>query len=110
MIVAILTAVALLALAMFFVAWAKYLDEKESRLKKELEFGTQLENIGRAREVDRRFIDRLLDENKMYANAYKDFCEKNIRLQERLSAELCPTNNHIWVNGVCVKCGRMQDE
>ena len=109
MIVPILAAVALLALALFIVAWAKYLDEKEARQKKELEFRTQLENIGRAREVDRRFIDRLLDENEMYANAYKNFCEKNIRLQERLSAELCPTNNHVWINGVCKKCGRIKE-
>lgn len=33
----------------------------------------------------------------------------NMVLQDKLSAILCQTNNHVWVDGVCVKCGRMKD-
>jgi hypothetical protein len=31
---------------------------------------------------------------------------KNRELQDSLSSALCPTNNHIWVDGVCKRCGR----
>ena len=27
-------------------------------------------------------------------------------LQDRLSSAFCPTNNHVWKDGVCVKCGK----
>ena len=30
-------------------------------------------------------------------------------MQDKLSAILCPTNNHVWRDGCCVKCGRIQD-
>lgn len=29
--------------------------------------------------------------------------------QDKLSAILCPRNDHVWVDGVCVKCGRVKD-
>lgn len=35
---------------------------------------------------------------------------KNRDLQDRLSSAFCPSNNHVWQNGVCVKCGRMKDD
>lgn len=43
---------------------------------------------------------------------YHKECEKlateRDTLQDRLSALLCPSNNHIWKDGRCVKCGRVQ--
>lgn len=30
-------------------------------------------------------------------------------LQDKLSAAVCPRNDHIWVNGFCKKCGRVQE-
>ena len=33
----------------------------------------------------------------------------NMVLQDKLSAILCPRNDHVWVDGVCVKCGRQKD-
>lgn len=30
-------------------------------------------------------------------------------LQDRLSAALCPSNNHVWKDGVCTKCGMIQE-
>ena len=44
---------------------------------------------------------------------FLNFCvdtleKKNAVLQDRLSALLCPMNDHVWRDGVCVKCGRMQ--
>lgn len=32
----------------------------------------------------------------------------NHALQDKLSAILCPRNDHVWQDGVCKKCGRMQ--
>ena len=34
---------------------------------------------------------------------------KNRELQDSLSSALCPLNNHIWQDGVCVVCGRVQE-
>jgi seryl-tRNA synthetase len=30
-------------------------------------------------------------------------------LQDKLSALLCPMNDHVWVDGICTKCGRMHE-
>lgn len=35
--------------------------------------------------------------------------EKNYDLQDKLSSVLCPTNNHVWKDGFCVKCGRVKE-
>jgi len=34
----------------------------------------------------------------------------NAALQDKLSAILCPRNDHVWKDGRCVKCGRMKDD
>lgn len=34
---------------------------------------------------------------------------KNRDLQDRLSSAFCPSNNHVWKDGVCTKCGRIQE-
>lgn len=34
---------------------------------------------------------------------------KNRDLQDRLSSAFCPSNNHVWQDGVCTKCGRIQE-
>ena len=42
--------------------------------------------------------------------AYFRACRSGNRaLQDKLSAILCPTNNHVWVNGICTKCGREKE-
>ena len=41
--------------------------------------------------------------------AYFESCRAgNHALQDRLSALLCPRNDHVWKDGVCVKCGRVK--
>lgn len=35
------------------------------------------------------------------------FEERNA-LQAKLSDTLCPTANHVWLNGKCVKCGKLK--
>ena len=51
------------------------------------------------------YVDEL-----MKTKAYFEQCKNgNMVLQDKLSAILCPTQNHIWRDGVCVKCGRVKD-
>ena len=38
--------------------------------------------------------------------ARREIAEK----QDRLSALLCPTNNHVWKDGICLKCGRTHED
>ena len=40
------------------------------------------------------------------------FClaAENAKLTDKLSALYCPTNNHVWKDGKCIKCGRRQHE
>lgn len=34
---------------------------------------------------------------------------KCMALQDKVSALYCPTSNHVWKDGICVKCGKEQD-
>lgn len=34
---------------------------------------------------------------------------KCMALQDKVSALYCPQNNHVWKDGICVKCGKEQD-
>ena len=47
-------------------------------------------------------LDRANREIVKHAN---EILGEKRKLQERLSAELCPMNNHVWLDGKCVKCG-----
>ena len=54
--------------------------------------------------------EKELNEKIQKQNEYAGILVKEYsRLQSKLSAILCPTNNHVWKDGVCVKCGRMND-
>lgn len=47
----------------------------------------------------------------MKTKAYFEQCRAgNAVLQDKLSALLCPRNDHVWVDGVCKRCGRQQNE
>ena len=50
------------------------------------------------------------DYELMKTKGYFELCRNgNKVLQDKLSAVLCPRNDHVWVDGVCVKCGRMHE-
>ena len=49
--------------------------------------------------------DKLLDQQNDFIWSLIDKQEK---LQDRLSDLLCPTSNHVWKDGKCIKCGRAQ--
>jgi len=107
------------ALAAFFVMWAKWEEEKvKTREEQECyEAMLRLHNgvAVRAQELQAKNgalkseiarLNQCLDTEFEFADEQID---KNRALQDRLSALLCPSNNHIWKDGVCAKCGRMKD-
>lgn len=49
--------------------------------------------------------DKLLDQQN---DLIWRLIDKQEKLQDRLSTMLCPTNNHVWKDGKCIKCGRSQ--
>ena len=103
--IAVLALLCIGSLAAFFAAWAK-LDEQKKL--------TQEERNRRWDEISRATgLENELEQMKLTATKYKVWFEEcrngNRALQDKLSAILCPANNHVWVDGCCVKCGMVQD-
>lgn len=94
------------ALAAVFVLWAK-LDEQKKLTQEERD--KRWDEISRAASLENE-----LDQMKLTATKYNVWFEEcragNHALQDKLSEIICPHNDHVWVDGCCVKCGRVQDE
>jgi len=104
--------IALLALAFagcaaaLLVVIAKWQEEKERRFD-EISRAVGIENdLERAMSV----IENQQTEIKAMEFRIGQVRLRNRNLQDRLSEEICPTSNHIWKDGRCVKCGRVQDD
>ena len=112
MINAILGIICIGAIAAFLVMWSKY-DEQKKKTKEENE--KRWDEISRAAGFE-KIAEEYAWEKEHYENNMR-FADKELLrfmkqrddLQDRLSAILCPTNNHVWQNGVCVKCGRVHN-
>ena len=104
--IAVLALLCIGSLAAVFVLWAK-LDEQKKATEEERD--RRWDEISRSTNLENE-----LSEMKLTATKYKVWFEEcrngNKALQDRLSSILCPTNNHVWKDGVCVKCGRMKDD
>ena len=118
LIIALLIMACIGSLAAMFIFWSK-LDEQKKL--------TQEERDRRWDEISLRLnVEKELEQSKArekctaqsvqwYANQLIE-CErkrreannKNRDMQDKMSAFLCPTANHVWKDGVCVKCGRMK--
>ena len=103
--------VPVLALSLFacaaalLVVIAKWQEEKERRFD-EISRAVGIENdLERAMSV----IENQQTEIKAMEFRIGQVRLRNRNLQDRLSEEICPTSNHIWKDGRCVKCGRVQD-
>ena len=110
--IALLALICIGSLAAVFILWAK-LDEQKKLTQEEKEKrwdeisrSAGLENIIEDRTKDVLFLNR--EARRFFEDAFEKMVERNA-LQDRLSALLCPTNNHVWKDGVCAKCGRVQD-
>lgn len=115
------------ALAGDFVLWAKVDEQKQKTadehanylaalglhnaaaeaaqsIEKELERAkAEFDEVNEKRdEAWRRVLSATVDERN-------DLKARLPVLQDRLSAILCPRNDHVWKDGCCVKCGRVQD-
>ena len=100
------------AAAALLVVIAKWQEEREKRWD-EISRAVGLENElerSKAREKCTAksvqwYADQLIDceRKRRYEN------RRNRAMQDRLSAYLCPHNDHVWKDGRCVKCGRVKD-
>lgn len=117
LIIALLGIACIGSLAAFFVAWAKADEWKKTAADEHANYIAALQ-IGKTNAEYAQRLEKELEQSKArdcqghidFLNFCVDTLEKkNAVLQDRLSALLCPTSNHIWQDGVCVKCGRVQD-
>jgi len=110
--IAVLALLCIGSLAAVFVLWAKLDEQKKAteeerdRRWDEISRAVDLENIIEDRTKDVLFLNK--EAQRFFEDAFDRMVERNA-LQDCLSALLCPTNNHVWKDGVCVKCGRMKD-
>ena len=108
------------ATAAFFVVWSKLEEEK---LKTKEERDRRWDEISRALSIEKE-LERAKAEfdevNEKRDEAWRRVLSATVDerndlkarlpvLQDRLSAYLCPHNDHVWKDGVCVKCGRVKD-
>ena len=110
--VAVLALLCIGSLAAAFVLWAK-IDEQKKLTKEERD--RRWDEISRAVGLENE-LERFKAREQCAARAViwysgellKQITE-NAQMQDKLSALLCPMNDHVWKDGKCVKCGRVQD-
>ena len=115
MTVLVLALVASLALAITFAAkWQETRQEIADERKEWIAKVTRLESdkqiLLEGSRRDMKTIRNLEQSLRTTASVAANATTGNNALKDKLSAILCPTNNHVWVCGVCKKCGRMQDD
>ena len=103
-----------------FVLWAKVDEYKRTAQDEHANYIAALQ-IGKTNaEYAQRLEnekERSTDYSGLYAKqteAWRDeldrlWKERNA-MQDRLSAILCPRNDHVWKDGRCTKCGRTKDD
>ena len=95
--------------AAFFVMWSKFEEERDRRWD-EISLRLTIENEKDAEiEELREFLSSFEKRGDFWYQTAEKMTLERDALQERLSEILCPSNNHIWKDGRCVKCGRVKD-
>jgi hypothetical protein len=109
--IAVLALLCIGSLAAVFVLWAK-LDEQKKATEEERD--RRWDEISRAVDLEKQLdcaASAYEGVTGMYRtmSAYSDIVKQDRNaLQDRLSSLLCPHNDHVWRDGVCVKCGRLK--
>lgn len=117
--IAVLGIICICALAAVFVLWAK-VDKLKQKTAEEHECyeamlrlhngvavrAQELQAKNGALESDVATLNHCLNTELDYVD---ELIDKNRDMQDRLSAILCPRNDHVWKDGRCAKCGRKQD-
>ena len=110
--IAVLALLCIGSMAAAFVLWAKVDELKKANVEERENYNAVLKLHNTTAEAALRVSDEL-DLKKCLAEHDLDYALRvsmeNIELQDRLSAILCPHNDHVWKDGVCVKCGRVKD-
>ena len=121
LIIALLGMAVIGSLAAVFVLWAKIDEQKQKTADEHANYlaalnlhNTTAEQFG----IEQRYLESKINfEDGYHKYAIKEEIERRVcaeaerdELQDRLSALLCPMNDHVWQDGVCVKCGRMKDD
>lgn len=107
LIIALLSIGCISALAAFFVAWAKADEWKKTAAD---EHANYIAALGLHNTTAKALEQSKMRDCQGHID-FLNFCvdtlgEKNDALQDKLSAILCPHNDHVWKYGRCVKCGR----
>lgn len=118
--IAVLALLCIGSLAAFFVAWAKADEWKKTAADEHANYIAALQ-IGK---TNAEYAQRLEDEKErstdysgLYAKQKEVWrCEldrlwkERNAMQDKLSALLCPHNDHVWKDGICTKCGRTHED
>ena len=105
LIIALLALLSIGSLAAVFVLWAN-LDEQKKLTQEERDRRWDEISLSLNWEKSNAGGDQLLDQQDVFI---EELITKIERQQDKLSSILCPTNNHVWKDGVCVKCGRAKE-
>lgn len=103
--------------AAFLITLAKLQEEKEKRWdetsrsvniekEKDAEIKRHDEEIKRHNE---EWSDFLVKRENYWRETVKMAVKQRDALQDYKSSVICPHSEHFWVDGVCKRCGRMQD-
>jgi len=110
--IAVLALLCIGSLAAAFVLWAKVDELKKANVEERENYNAVLKLHNTTAEAAQSVSD-YLDIKTHLAERDLEYALRvsmeNIKLQDRLSALLCPTANHVWRDGRCVKCGRAKD-
>ena len=115
MTILVLALLSALALAITFAAkWQETRQEIADERKEWIAKVTRLESdkqiLLEGSRRDMETIRNLEQSLRATASVAANATEGNHALQDKLSAILCPTSNHVWKDGCCVKCGRVKDD
>ena len=116
--IAVLALLCIGSMAAAFVLWAKVDELKKANADERENYNAVLKLHNTTAEAAQRLEnekERSTDYSGLYAKQKEAWrCEldrlwkERNAMQDRLSAILCPRNDHVWKDGVCVKCGRVQ--
>jgi len=109
LLIALLAIALCLAAGAFLVALAKLQEEKKKRWDDTSVYLTDKKHMICLLEVNEYIISVQKEMLRDYLHELQKGQRENHDLQLRLSSILCPTNNHVWKDGVCVKCGRVKE-
>jgi len=111
--IAVLALLCIGSLAAVFILWSK-LDEQKQKTKDEHANYIAALNLANTNAEHAQLLDH---ERDVIFDKVNELSVLNLglhleiaKLQDFKSATLCPHNNHVWKDGVCVKCGRVQDD